>query len=170
MRLWIGPDDEIIDLDDEDEPHSLFVAKRPERFGLREAPVSAHLAALQAPGCDCEFDYDTVIVMAEMNGWVRMSRDASKGAAAVSASDPRHARRAIKLLAGLAPGFMSVDLEIERIDRDCVVRSLRRLPPDEVVRFMDKGILSPERTYSTAIAEPSLLEALEPEPMADMVP
>jgi len=168
MRLWIGPDNETVDLDAEDEPHSLFVAKRPEAFGLAEAPLAAHLAALRDPDCDIEFDYDTVIVMAETNGWVRVARDAADNAAAVSASHPRHARRAIRHLSELVPGFMSVDLEIERFEGACVARSLRRLSPDEVLLFMDKGVLPPGRTYTTEISEVSLLEALKPEVPAAM--
>lgn len=166
MRLWISPDNDIVDLDDEDEPHSLFVANHPEWFGLREAPVRAHLEALRDPEADLEFDYDTVIVMAEMGGWVRMSRDASQGSAAVSASDPKHARRALRHLSELAPGFMAVDLEIERIEGKSVVRCLRRLSPDETILFMDRGILPPARSYSTEISETSLLDALLPEPAA----
>lgn len=164
MRLWISPDNDIVDLDVEDEPHSLFVANHPERFGLREAPVRAHLAALRDPEADLEFDYDTVIVMAEMGGWVRMSRDASHGAAAVSACDPKHARRALRLLSDLAPGFTSVDLEIECIEGESVVRSLRRLSSDETILFTDRGILPPALSYSTEISETSLLDALLPEP------
>lgn len=165
MRLWIGPDDEIIDLDVDYESHSLAVANEPDRFGLLAGPVRQHMEDIADPDGDRDFDYDTVIVMAETKGWVRLSRDAMKGSAAVSASDPAHARRALRKLLRDAPGFVSVDLEIERFEGNAVIRSMRMLGPEETLAFVRHGKLPDTDAYSTPVAEPLLLAALvEPVP------
>lgn len=160
MRLWIGPDNEIIDLDEDDLPHSLSVTGDPALFGLDPGPVARHMAEIETPGRDLDFDYDTIIVLAEMNGWVRVSRDASKGQAAVSASSTRQARRAIAHLMELAPGSPAIDLEIERIDGVHVDRLFCSLSADETARFVRLGSLPACRKYRTNVEDIGLLEAL----------
>lgn len=157
MRLWIGPDGERIDLDETDMSHSLAVARDPARYGLAPDPIERHLADFEAGEND--LDYETLIAMAEMKGWVRVSRDADFGSLlAVSASDERTARRALAaLFDGLVPALL---LEIERIEDGKLKRSFRDLDEDAALAFVVKGRLPPKREHVTEVDTPELLEAL----------
>ena len=161
MRLWIGPDNEMVDLDLVDLPHSFYVAENPDRFGLAPGIVKAHMEKAFSSDGDFDFDYDTVIVMAEMNGWVRVSRDAtSSGQAAVSASCEKDAQRAIIFLSGIAPGFTGADVEIERLVGSRVERTFASLSPDDTIRFMKHGVLKNAHRFASEVGDPDLLEAL----------
>jgi len=157
MRLWIGPDGERIDLDGMDISHSMAVVRDAVLYGLDPDPLDRHWAEVEAG--DADLDFDTVIVLAEMTGWVRVSRDAAKGALAVSASSEKHARRGLASVVGDGlPG--PVQLEIEALGGGVIERCFRNLDAEEALAFLDKGRLSPARSYATPVAVTALLEAL----------
>lgn len=163
MRLWIGPEGEMVDLDLEDRPHSLAVAQDPERFGLAPGPLVDHLAECDDPDLDVEFDYDTVILLAETKGWTRISRDATAGTLAVSAASETAARRAIRLLEGRGHGSLAFEVEIERFDGGFVRRSLHRMDMRQAAAFMRGGRLPAGRSHVTLVDRQDLLASLEVE-------
>lgn len=156
MRLWVGPEGERIELDERDMPHSVAVARDPARYGLAPDPIERHLADFEAG--ENNLDYETLIAMAEMKGWVRVSRDAFGSLLAVSASDERTARRALAaLFDGPVPALL---LEIERIEDGKLKRSFRDLDEDAALAFVVRGRLPPKREHVTEVDTPELLEAL----------
>lgn len=71
-RLWLSLRGEAIELDS-GHPHSVYVMEHPETFGL----TPEQLAPLQQQWDEeGELDFDRVILLAELNGWVRVSSDA----------------------------------------------------------------------------------------------
>ncbi|NTF23491.1 hypothetical protein G6L37_34540 [Agrobacterium rubi] len=159
MRFWISPDLHRIEIYDGDN-HSMAVVGDPAAYGLDPASVSDYMRALEDEESDFEFDYNAVIVLAEMAGWVRTSRDVDFGGGevAVSASDVRRARKAIRSLledGHLFPG--GIKLEIDRIEGNSVLSEYRVLDSEAVDLFAEAGRLPMAKRYTTRI-EPESLE------------
>ena len=153
MRFWISPTLEKIEIFD-GKGHSMTVVDDPERYGLDAAAVAAYMQKINDVDADFEFDYLTVITLAEMAGWVRTSRDgdSGRGEIAVSASDVRRARKAVRDLQADGYEFPGgIKLEIESISGNAIVSQYRVLDTDAVDLFTQSGRLPMARCYTTPI-------------------
>lgn len=143
MRLWISPNLEKIEICDGDS-HSLTIVEDPERYGLDPTAVSDYMKIVNDEDSDCEFDFDTIITLAEMAGWVRTSHDSNRGNGeiGISASDARRARKAIRNLIEEGHCFEGgVVLAIERIEGMSSVCEYRTLDSEAVDLFVHSGRL-----------------------------
>ena len=153
MRFWISPTLERIEILD-GEGHSMTVVEDPARYGLDAAAVAAYMQKINDVDADFEFDYLTVITLAEMAGWVRTSHDGDTGGGeiAVSASDVRRARKAVLDLQADGYEFPGgIKLEIESISGNAIVSQYRVLDADAVDLFVHSGRLPMARRYTTPI-------------------
>lgn len=140
MRLWISPDQLRIELED-GVSHSATVVADPSSYGIDPDAMERYMRSLDDDDTDAPFDFDTVIALAEMGGWVRVSKDASRGGLAVSASAARQARKAIRHLE--ADGFHlgAVQLQLEIVDGPVIRSEFRTLDEDQVAMFVRHGRL-----------------------------
>lgn len=143
MRLWISPDHERIDLDDLDDgiSHSIMVVDNPALYGIDPVSMQDYMRSINNEETDEIFDYDAVITLAEMDGWVRVSRDAANGRLAISASKALTARRAVRKLEEDGFYIGSVDLHFEWIVGGVIRSEFRILDEDDLALFVRHGRL-----------------------------
>lgn len=144
MRLWISPELEKIEIAD-GESHSKTIVEDPLRFDLDPAAVADYMRVVNDGDADVQFDFDAVITLAEMAGWVRLSGDLAGtgiGELAVSAGDARSARKALRGLQEEGHSFAGgIGLEFERIHGNSIVSEHRSLDEASVCLFIQRGRL-----------------------------
>lgn len=144
MRLWFSPELEKIEIADGDS-HSMTIIENPLRFDLDPAAVADYMRVANDGDADVQFDFDAVITLAEMAGWVRLSGELAGtgiGELAVSAGDARSARKALRGLQEECHSFAgSVGLELERIHGSSIVSEHRSLDEASVRLFIQRGRL-----------------------------
>lgn len=157
MRLWVGPDGQLINLDDGEEmAHSWAVCIGAADYGLDPEPVADHRRKFDAGEVD--LDYDLLITMAEMAGWSRISRDAKGTSLAISGSSIENCRAALKAVRPFGLNANSFYLEIEVIDGNVLRRSHCDLSTASALsRFEKFGVHPPMKTYTWPITDNELL-------------
>lgn len=155
-RLWIGPDATITDLDLVMISHSMAVASDPRSFGLEDDMFSRHMALVDDGECD--FDFERAILLAEMQGWVRTSRDTSFTPMAVSATNPSHAAKAIQCIIGKGYDISQLTLEIERITSGTIETNYHVLDNRDLRMFLKYGRLPSGNSYIRTIEHSDLAD------------
>lgn len=148
-RIWLGPNGEIIDVCALDVSHSGCVANSPATFGL-DAEAFASVDLIDEEG---EFDFDTVIALAQTNGWIRVSTDSFKnkqGMLSISAGNADAVRRGIRHLHRIGVLIDSAEISIERFQGETIVGSFHVLDELALKRFLRGGQL-PASAYVSAI-------------------
>jgi hypothetical protein len=143
MRLWISPELEKIEIND-GISHSMTVVDDPLRYGLDPIAVADYMRLVNDGDADVQFDFDAVITLAEMAGWVRISGyDFSDGREiALSTSDARPARRVLRAMREDGLSFEGgVALEFERILNGRIIMEHRSLDTAGVDLFIQSGRL-----------------------------
>jgi hypothetical protein len=163
VRCWISPDLKVLAVDDENS-HAITVADDPEGFGLDCAATNEHLALVEAG--DACLDYESIIVLAEMAGWVRVSQAERSGwvrtsgtVVSIGAADIETARRAIRHLERSGCVIEGVELEIARVDGGSIRSAYRYLEIEQVRQFVKHGRLSEASFGELAVEAIDLVEA-----------
>jgi hypothetical protein len=153
MRLWISPELEKFEIADGDS-HSMTIVEDPLRFGLDPAAVADYMRLINDGDADFQFDFDAVITLAEMVGWVRISGYVTEdgGDIALSASDARWARKALRSMHECGHRFhYGLGLEFERIENGRIVTEHRSLNAAAVDLFIQTGRLPMSQRGSIAV-------------------
>ncbi len=144
MRLWISPELEKIEIADGDS-HSMTIVEDPLRFDLDPAAVADYMRLVNDGDSDVQFDFDAVITLAEMAGWVRISAylpGIGGSQMGLSAPDARRARKALRSMQEDGHSFAGgVGLEFERIQGKAIVSEHRSLDAAAVDLFIQRGRL-----------------------------
>jgi hypothetical protein len=143
MRLWISPELETIEIADGDS-HSMTIVEDPQRYDLDPVAVAEYMRLVNDGDADVQFDFDAVITLAEMAGWVRISGYAAADGdeTALSASDARSARKAVRSMKEAGhPFHHGLALEFERIQNGRIVMEHRSLSAADVDLFCETGRL-----------------------------
>lgn len=136
--MWLGPHGEIVNLDDEDEPHSWYVFTHEDMFGVS---LDAERTQWKADG---EHDYDMILAKVEANGWIRISRDVSDRqphVAAISVNNARNLHRGIRWLQKHGIVLDGVHAEIETIMGDRIDYRYYKLDATDLDAFLQRGVL-----------------------------
>jgi hypothetical protein len=158
MRLWISPELEKIEIEDGGS-HSTTIVDDPLRYGLDPVAVADYMREINDEDADAQFDFETVISLAEMAGWVRTSRDGARqdGEIAISACDVRRARKAIRSLIEDGHHFPGgIKLHIERIEGSLIVSEYRDLDGEALDLFLHNGRLPMARRDVTSVEPESI--------------
>lgn len=148
-RVWISRSGDVVNCD-EDVSHSDTVLANKELFGItpeQEEHFYNHAEFYPEDGDEAPPIYfDVVIATAEMNGWTRISRDASGNNIAISASNMIAIKKAVRWLLEQRIFGFGVEFELETVSNGAVVRSQYGAIPDESVEaFARTGVIPRKR-------------------------